>query len=36
MRQWITDRVNGSPGHSVVTVSDLEQFLATRSHTTAG
>ena len=35
MRQWIIDRLDGVPGDAVVTVADLEQFIATRSHRVA-
>ena len=36
MRQWITDRLDVPQGQAVVTVSDLEQFIAARAHTSTG
>jgi len=33
MRQWITDRLDAPQGKAVVTVSDLEQFIAAHAHT---
>ncbi len=35
MRQWITDRLDAPQGQAVVTVSDLEQFIAARARTGA-
>lgn len=36
MRQWIVDRLDGPPREAVVTVAELEQFIASRSHRLAG
>jgi predicted DNA binding CopG/RHH family protein len=35
MRQWILDRLDESQSDAVVSVADLEQFIAQRSHPAA-
>ena len=32
MRQWILDRLDSAPTDVVVSVADLEQFIASRAH----